>query len=257
MIRIALICSFAVFLSGCSWLGNWSSDPDFGRKMTFELATGIDHSINGNVVESALDNSGTAALLPADYKDAYKTSINYQIGTSYALSDTLDVTAAVNYSKAKGQNLTLGSVGADAITADFDDLETYGVEIGMRKYFHNKTFAHLLSPAVSPYVGANIGVKHVESTGAVLSSAGFASIGQPAIINTEWYSDSVVPTGQLTIGAEYRANSNFSIGLETGIRYTGNLKAGDATLTGIGWEEARGKARNISIPVTLRGRFKF
>jgi hypothetical protein len=226
--------------------------------MNLELAIGIAESVDGDIITTAFDNSGTAALNPTSYGDTFGTNINYQLGGSYAVSDTVEVTAALNYSKADGNTLDVGSVnGVDPITAQFDDLESYGAEIGVRKYFRNKTFAHLLSPAVSPYVGANVGIKQVNSIGATVSSAGFAGAGLPAQFDAEWYSDSIVPTGQLTIGAEWRASRNFAIGLETGVRYTGDLDAGNTVLANVGWDEARGSADNISIPVTLRGRFKF
>lgn len=264
MIRIALIIASAALLSGCSWVGNWgggygqSNRKPIGQRMNLEMAIGIDPSIDGDVISTAVDNSGTAALTQTDYGAAYGRATKYQLGASYALSDTVDITAGANYSKAKGKSVSIGSINAtDPITAQFDDLETYGVEVGIRKYFRNKTFAHLLSPSVSPYVGANVGIQHVESTGAALSSAGFASIGQPPTFNAEWYDDSLVPTAQLSVGAEWRASRNFALALETGIRFTGDLKAGDGTLAAIGWDESRGNSQNISIPVTLRGRFKF
>jgi hypothetical protein len=261
VLRFALIIASAVLLSGCSWIGNGgygSNQRPVGQRMNLELAVGVDPSIDGDVITTDFDNSGTAQLLRTDYGDAYGRGVNYELGVSYEVSNTVEITAALNYSKSKGKTLDVGSVnGVDPITANFDDLETYGGEIGVRKYFRNRTLAHLLSPAVTPYVGASVGIAHVESTGAVLSSAGFAGIGQPAIINAEFYEDSIVPTAQLTIGAEWRATRNFAIGLETGVRYTGGLSDGDGTLVAIGWQEARGNSQNISIPVTLRGRFKF
>lgn len=257
MIRIAIVCTAALFLSSCSWLGNWNGNSA-GQRMNLELAIGVDQSIDGDLISTAFDNSGTAELVPTDFNDAFGRSTDYQLGLSYAVTDTVEVTAALNYSKATGNTIEVGNVSAvDPITADIDDLETYGGEVGVRKYFRNKTFAHLLSPAVSPYIGANIGIKHVKSIGAQFSSTGFPGAGLPASFHAELYQDDYVPTGQITVGAEWRATRNFAIGLETGVRYTGELSDGNTVLSDVGWEEAQGDTKNISIPVTLRGRFKF
>ncbi len=264
MIRLALIVASAALLSGCSWIGNWgggygqSQQRPIGQRMNLEMAIGVDPSIDGDVITTDFDNSGTAELRSTSYNDAYGQATKYQLGASYALSNTVELTASANYSKAEGKSVDVGMInGTDVVTAQFDDLETYGAQIGVRKYFRNRTFAHLLSPSVSPYVSADLGIQHVESTGAALSSAGFASIGQPTNFNAEWYDDSIVPTAQVMVGAEWRASRNFALGLETGLRYTGELKAGDGTLTAIGWQESRSNSQNISVPVTLRGRFKF
>ncbi|MBL4596551.1 MAG: hypothetical protein JKX99_08245 [Robiginitomaculum sp.] len=257
MIRIALVCTAALLLSGCGWFGNLSG-AGAGQRMSLELAVGIDPSVDGDVISTAFDDTGTAELITTGYDDAYDNGLRYQAGISYEVSNTVDITLAANYATSDGRTLEVGNVsGIDPITADFGDYETYGAEIGLRKYFRNKTFAHLLSPAVSPYIGLNVGIQHVESIGAILTSDGFVGIGQPTSINAEFYEDSLVPTAQIIVGAEWRANNNFSIGLETGVRYRGDLSAGDNTLVAIGLQEARDNSHNISIPITLRGRFKF
>ncbi|PHR61771.1 MAG: hypothetical protein COA47_05315 [Robiginitomaculum sp.] len=225
--------------------------------MNLELAVSYEPSIDGEVVKNSFDTTGTAQLLTTGYSDAYNEGLRYQAGISYALSDTVEVTASGNYSKASGNIVGAGTAGVDPITAQFSDLKSYGGEIGVRKYFRNKTFATLLSPAVSPYIGASVGVQQIEAANASLSSAGFGGIGQPANFSTQLYADSTVPTAQLTIGAEWRASRNFAIGIESGIRYTGALNAGDGTLLALGFEEADSHAENLTIPITLRGRFKF
>lgn len=257
MIRFLLIGSTAIMLSGCSWFG-WSGGQNVGQRMNLELAAGLDTNVKGPVVKEDYDNSGTAVINRQSFSDVYGRKMNYQVGLSYEVAPTVEVTAAANYSHADGkQNVVVGSANGNDITASFDDYDSYGAEIGVRKYFRNRTFAKLLSPAVSPYVGASGGFQQTNSIKADIASADWTGTSIPGDTRFQWHDDSVVPTAQLTVGAEWRPARNFAIGLETGLRYTGDLKEGDGGLAAVGWEQADSHGDTLTVPVTLRGRFKF
>lgn len=263
MKRIALVCSTAIMLSGCSWFGwggNSSPGPhkSFGERMNLELAAGIDPNVKGDVIKHDFDNSGTAELNRQGFSDAYGRKMNYQVGMSYEVAPTWEVTAAAGYSQADGkQGVVVGQANGNDITANFNDYEAYNAEFGVRKYFRNRTFAKLLSPAIAPYVGASAGVQHTSSTKAALSSTDWTGTSIPGNDTYMWHGEGYTPTAQVTVGAEWRPSRNFALGLETGLRYTSGLGDGDGSLTNVGWEQADSNGDTLTIPVTLRGRFKF
>lgn len=258
MKRFLLVGSTAIMLSGCSWFGGWHGGQSVGQKMNLELAAGIEPTVKGEVFKQDYDNSGTAVLNRQEYGDVYDRKMNYQVGMTYEVAPTVEITAAANYAHAGGkQGVVVGSANGNDITANFSDYDAYGGEIGVRKYFRNRTFAQLLSPAVAPYVGVSGGVQHVSSIKADLSSADWTGTSIPGDNTWQLHDDGIVPTAQLTVGAEWRPARNFAIALETGLRYSGDKPDGDGSFTNVGWEQADSNGDTLTVPVTLRGRFKF
>jgi len=133
------------------------------------------------------------------------------------------------------------------------DYEAFGVEVGLRQYF-----APRRSPLVNsfrPYVEGRLGVSRVNDIS--LTDAELA--GAPVVAgDIPLYEDSWVPTAAGLVGVETPVSRFSTIGLETGIRYQGGLES-DTSFLGAGTVAGglNNNAGRLSIPLTLRGRYRF
>ncbi len=153
---------------------------------------------------------------------------------------------------------------------DFSDLERYDLEIGARRYF-NPIIKSDGYRTVTPFVGASVGVAHVNAvdfkssqtqvsydqaflSGSVENNSfNVPSDGTP----TRLYDSQWLPQGQLNFGAEWQMTPGFALAAETGLRFQGARDYADFTnAAGDLVEGAKGDV-NVSIPLTLRGSINF
>jgi len=109
--------------------------------------------------------------------------------------------------------------------------------------------------SIRPYVEARAGVSHVDDIDAVNTQLGGQTFNANGI---PLYEKSWVGTAAGLVGVETPVAKYTTIGLETGIRYQGGLKSDTSVLAAGtplgGLNNNRGR---VSIPLTLRGRYRF
>lgn len=195
-------------------------------------------------------------------KDAYDAGIRYELGGSYALNPNRKFTLMGSYSKAEGQDVAIASqtgVPANQIRGTASDYKGYGIEAGLRQYFQPTAVPLLKS--LRPYVEGRIGAAKVDDI--TLTNARVVG-GAPGVFNggtVEMYEGGWVPTGAGMIGLEAPIFKHATLGLETGIRYRGGLKSDPTDLSAGGaipqLSGLNNASENFTVPVMLRGRFRF
>ena len=159
-------------------------------------------------------------------------------------------------------NTLFPDVDVATVTMTANDLQRTNVEVGGRYYFKDAFSNHLERP-LTPFVSAAAGASHYnelevgararellltdyfESALSGTPTANYSnerSVSGQAVLEKGW-----VPTGALTVGAEWQVTPRSALSLETGVRYEG---ARD--VTGGGETESF-----IAIPLTLRGSIGF
>lgn len=143
---------------------------------------------------------------------------------------------------------------------EVSDLKRINLEVGGRYYFDDAFADHLRTP-LNPYVAASAGAAHydalsikqeaerlilsqyMQSGGSTANYVSAGSTGSEDFIKKGW-----VPTGSLTVGAEWQMSPSAALALETGLRFEGKRDyANSDAETG----------NNISVPLTLRGSIGF
>ena len=154
---------------------------------------------------------------------------------------------------------------------DFSDLERYDLEVGARRYFNPivKTQGYR---TVTPFVGASVGVSHVNAVDFTSSQRQVSyadafetgttvgneyDIAQPGVAATRLYDSQWLPQGQLNVGAEWQLTPGFALAAETGVRIQGGRDYSDFTDATGNFVEGRNGDTNVSVPVTLRGSINF
>lgn len=172
--------------------------------------------------------------------------------------------------------ITVGAIGTEAITGEFQSYYSYDVTVEARRYISQAEEREL--GAWRPFIAGEVGVAYVEEIDATFRSTGFDNLGLDGFplnaddtavttIRTPFYDDSVVPTLALKGGVSYALAPDFSIEVEAGVRYDGRLNEADqpesdsfppgAGLVTLGLQEINDTGVRITYPVTLRGRYRF
>ncbi|MEP1231533.1 MAG: hypothetical protein ABJG88_12730 [Litorimonas sp.] len=191
------------------------------------------------------------------YNDAFDETLEYDIAGTYDISPNTTVLGRFGYSEANGQtvplgaafdpNSTAGFVDADnaaPVLAEFDDLEQFKFEAGVRQYVGN--FGNGVT-GLRPYVGVTGGAIYNDDVDVTQSSGAFATATNPTGVDEsiEFIDSGWNPTAAAVVGAEFQVGARTAIGVEAGIRWQDNFD----TLTP--------SQDRWSVPVRLRGRVSF
>lgn len=192
--------------------------------------------------------TGAVDQFAVAYDDAFDPGVRIGGALERDLGPGTTLFGQAAYQKQEGQALNIATfqsgnfdaagnftpVGAvEGVVAQFDDLESYTLEAGLRKYLGQPK-------RLRPYVAATGGATYNDSVNVV------QQIGTGDPFAVEFIDSGWTPTASGLVGAEMGVGRRGSVGVETGVRWTDGLD----TIAGDG--DSR-----ISIPVSLRGRVAF
>lgn len=281
--RILLAGAAAIALSGCSFLGlgghhdykNYGYNAHTGNygyqaqrpapktctsgqclsRWNLEAAIGPSFIVGGDAITGNDTNDGFGAdINEISFNEGFDRGWRGELGGSYALSPNRKVTANVFYDEANGSGpLDLGTIGADQLTGQLSDYQSYGAEVGVRQYFAPRRAPLLKS--IRPYVGAKLGVARIDDISlenAQLAGAAFGA-GPIPLTDSDWVGSAAGLVGVETPIARYT-----TLALESGIRYTQSPSSDNSVLSpGTALAGINNGGGQLSIPVMLRGRYRF
>ena len=282
--RILLLGTAAIALSGCSWLGLGKSNQQqsyqnyqqqnayYGQtanrapvsncnsgnclsRWNLEAAIGPEFSAGGG---SAITGDFTSPLSTADINtikmdDAYSTGYRAELGGSYAVSPNRKFIGNVFYSDADGEDdLNLGTLNGQQLTGTLSNHRSYGAEIGLRQYF-NPVKAPLVN-SIRPYIQGRVGLARVE--GVDLQDTTLGGVANPAT-NVAFFDGSWVGSAAGTFGVETPLTKYSTIALETGLRYVQEPGGNNSQIAGTPIAGINQGGGRTTIPLMLRGRYRF
>lgn len=278
--RKLLLGAAAISLSGCSFLGlgghgssHGYQSPSYGSgyastgskckpshavlgngnclsRFNIEGGLGPSYNVGGKALTGEDVTVAGSDLRDVDFDDAYETGMRYELGASYALSPDTKVTAMGFIDEADSRGtINLGTVGGQAATGSLSDYRSTGLELGLRKYF-TPTSAPLVR-SVRPYVEGRLGASYQDSVFVNNLTVGGVNSGNVAISESGW-----VPAAAGLVGIETPLTRYSTIGLETGLRYTGKPEGTDS-FNATPFENLNDGGDRFSVPLMLRGRYRF
>lgn len=160
-------------------------------------------------------------------------------------------------------NTSFPDVDVAKVTISANDLQRTNLELGGRYYFKDAFPKHLERP-LTPYISAAAGAAHYNelevSGGAeeLLLTQYFESAAAGGDLTLAYSNERTssaqtvlekgwVPTGSITLGAEWQVTPKAALAFETGVRYEGARERADGTDT----------EGFVAIPLTLRGSIGF
>lgn len=201
-------------------------------RLEFDLS--YEQFVDGNIIDAGTV-VGPDTTSDVGYKDAFKPGYRASVGIARDFRPNTTVMAKGFYSEAEGEDgVVLATNGGGNVLGNFSDYTSYGAELGLRQY---------LSPAqtrLRPFVGATIGA-------AFIDDIAIDNGGPAVVINDAGWSATASATG----GFEMPISPTASLALESGVRWSG---AQDRSTIGAAFGDDNSR---LSVPVTLRGRFRF
>lgn len=272
--RIIVLGVASVALSGCSWLGLGGTKAQYGHynygnytpaqtccdaggplsRWNLEAAIGPEYIVGGDAITGDQTNA-VPGLRPnsVSMADAYGSGMRYELGGSYALSPNRKVTLMGSYANASGEQVNAGTLNGAALTGTMSDYNRLGVEAGLRQYFMPRRAP--LVKALRPYVEGKLGVAKVDDIAIENATLGGAVFNGGTV---NMYEGGWVPTAAGMIGLEAPVFKRATLGLETGLRYTGSPKSDNTHLTpGSAFAGINNGGSSLTVPVMLRGRYRF
>lgn len=278
--RKLLLGAAAISLSGCSFLGFGHSAPKYGytapttnystptsscgahhavlangnclSRFNLEGGIGASYNVGGTVLQGSDATVVGTNVQDIDFDDAYDTGVRYELGASYAMSPNTKITAMGFIDEAESAGtINLGTVGGRVLRGGFSDYRSTGLELGLRKYF-NPTSAPLVK-SVRPYVEGRIGGSYQDAISLQNATIGGVAIGagNAALSESGW-----VPTAAGLVGLETPLTRYSTVGIETGLRYTGETERTN-NLQGTALNGINDGGDRLSVPLMLRGRYRF
>ena len=280
LLLAATALSASAALSGCSFLGMGGHHHDYrahhhaGPAMhhapaaqacgtqaclsRFNLEGGIGPAflVGGDAVTGNDTNAGTgAAIREISMQDAYETGYRAELGGSYALAPNTKVTLMGHYAEADSEGvIDWGTVNGQALRGQLSDYESYGAELGLRHYFAPRR--GIILNSVRPYIEGRAGIAQLNEVRIENATLGGDAFNGGAPV--PFYDSGVVGTAAGLIGVETPLTRYSTIGIETGLRYTGKPDT-DTSALGPGNPLAgiNNGGDQLSVPLMLRGRYHF
>ena len=281
--RILMLGVAAVALSGCSFLGlggnnlnkNYNTQTGYYGQNVAQKNVANTRCHSGNCLARWNLEGGIGAVFPAgnniitssrvnpdpnsdfnslSFGDAYDTGVRAELGGSYALAPNTKITFLGHYEESNSDGVqNLGTIGGETLTGSLTDYQAYGAELGLRQYFRPRNGG--IFRTVRPYVEGRLGASRVDDIALRGAQLGGADLSATDI---GLYDKSWVPTAAGLVGIETPVARYTTIGLETGLRYQGGLESDTSVLSaGSQLGGLNNNNSRLSIPLTLRGRYRF
>ena len=208
--------------------------------VSLEGGIGADFITGGNLIDAGNARLDGGQINGFSMRDAFETGTRYDVTATYPVNDNRYFTGTAYRTTYDGKTVNLPPQSGAPIAGTLSDYQAHGIEFGLRQY----------SPAPSgiihPFVEGRIGGAYVDD---IALRRGTERI---ALFNRGW-----VPSASAMIGFEAPASNQFTVGMETGLRYQGRLGVITQEPTRDFTGNARSSGSLFSAPVMLRGRYRF
>jgi hypothetical protein len=206
----------------------FSVTPNIGTEFTVGgefVKSGSQSISNASVFGASVTGTTVFSTSDKKFNDVYDQPIQLGLQGNYGLTTHDEVSLGLRWLHAEGKsfdaldvtssgtiNGTPFGVGA-SFQGKMDNYNEYGIDVGGRHFFDTAT------PAFHPFLGAVVGANHSDSVGLSLSFNGTTIVNGLNFYGSGWTWD-----GGLEAGFRYDVAPAIALGLQTGIRYTGDLK---------------------------------
>jgi hypothetical protein len=214
--------------------GHFSVTPTLGTDFTVGgdfVKSGSQSISNASLFGAAVTGTSTFSASSRTFNDVYDVPIDVGLSGNYGLTDADEVSAGLRYLHASGKSFnalnasTSGTINGVAFSAnaafqgEFNDYNEFGLEGGYKHFFT------IGSSGFHPYLGGLLGAKHTGSIALDLSYD-----GTPVASGIGFFKSGWSWSAGLVTGFRYDIADSVALGLETGIRYEGDLRQNSADI---------------------------
>lgn len=207
-------------------------------------------SISPHVRTSVGELGGIAALDRMQVDDVFRSGPSFGIETGYMSQSNIEPFVRLSYSKLEGRRTSIGSLAdpaldaATAISADFDDMKSWALNLGTR-YFLSDT------GTVRTYVAGYVGADRMDAMRADLSFDGTPGTREQFLPRATRLDAGVEG------GLSWTLSDQADLGLSVGAQYVDARHEMSNAFAPLGLEDVRFQDPRWSIPVNLGVNFRF
>ena len=217
-------------------------------RLSLDLGTGIDISVNGNVNSGAIGrlNGQAAAILPNPYGQVYGTGLHFLVGAGWALNEQSELRGAFTFQTADADLVRLGDLGPSSLYGQYSDYQTVGLDLGYRRYVGPSSSRTRL------YVEGTIGIAFIDAIDVELA----APQSNVVVDNTDFYDQTGAFTWGIGGGVLFPITDKMQFNVQMGLRHVGGLSEVDQ-LVGTGLDEINNDSARLTFPIVVGVRFRF
>jgi hypothetical protein len=244
--RTRSLLTATLFLAGTATAAQAQPQADEG-KWTFDVGTGINLSVNGNVNSGAIGTlqGQAAAILPNRYGDVFGTGVEFRFGGGYKLNKDSELRGMFIYQSADADLVRLGDVGPSSLYVQYSDYKSFGLDLGYRHYFPINDDLHLFGEAA-------MGAAFIDRINAQFA----APQSNLVFTSTDFYDATAAFTWSLSVGAAFRVADQVDLTAQIGLRHVGGLAQVDQ-LVGTGLEGINNDSARLTFPIVVGARYRF
>jgi hypothetical protein len=240
--RIALIAVAAM----CMATAAYAQTPEPPYKWSVEIGTGWDNSISGNINSGATGtlNGLTTVALPNKYEDVYGTGLHWRFGGGYLMDNNTEIRVDFSLQSLDADLVRLGETGGAQMYAQYDDYQSFGIDVGLRKYMDFGRFRG--------YGDGMIGIGFIDTLRVNITAP---EVGLSENI-TDFYDQTVAFSLGGNAGVLWQWADQFGVYTQLGIRYMTGLSEVD-NLVGTGLESINDNSARWTVPFLFGVRTRF
>ena len=242
-IRTLLITVAAV----CAATTSYAQAPAPEYRWSFDFGMGWDKGFSGNINSSGVGriNNQAVVVLKNQYEEVYGTGLHIRFGGGYMLKPGSEVRATITIQSLDADLVPLGDIGVSRLYGQYDDYQSVGLDVGLRRYSDIK-------PALQGYAEAFLGIAFIDETDVVLV-APQANLSGNA---TDFYDRTAAFSLGGNVGVLWQAAQRYGVFGQVGVRYVTGMSEVDG-LAGTGLETINDKSGRWTIPFLFGVRARF
>ena len=212
-----------------------------------DVGIGMDNSISGNINSSGIGrlNNQTVVILKNSYENVYGTGMHFRFGGGYMLNNDTEVRVTFTLQSLDADLVPLGDIGASKLYAQYADYQSFGMDVGLRKYLD-------LTPKIRGYGEGTIGLAFVDETDVILVAPSTNLAGNA----TDFYDKTAAFALGANVGVLFQVHEKVGVYGQLGLRYVTGMSEVDG-LAGTGLETINDKSARWTLPVIVGVRIRF
>ncbi len=206
----------------------------FARRLSITGYSGTNFTGFGDFVERRLLTGGgpageTLEINERDFGEVYNQPVTFGFDVAQGLHRRGEAFVSFHYTYADSQRFNFMTIspadasGATHLNGEFSDYHEFGMDFGYRHYFNDPG-------GFTPYVGGRAGFKLVSDIDLDLDPVALG-LSAGALNDIDYFDTTLTYNIGFDVGVQYWVRPFISLGVETGIHYSGDLDS-DEGLTG-------------------------
>ena len=212
-----------------------------------EFAIGFDNSISGNINSSGIGtiNAQPVVITKNPYEDVYGTGLHIRFGGGYLIDEITEVRATFTLQSLDADLTEMGEIGSSRLYAQYDDYQSFGLDVGLRRYFD-------LKPGLRAYGEATAGLAFIDETDVTLVAPG-ANLSGTA---TDFYDRTAAFTLGANAGLMVQMAERVDVFGQLGLRFVTGMAEVDS-LEDTALETINDKSERWTLPFLVGVRLRF